>query len=189
MSTTPSSRPGPDPMWDRIVNMLPTSRGTVTRLRRELALAGYYAAQRRAAFLRRRDRLAAAVRWRRATCSSRASTRGSRPRSARSAGYMAPGFLPPAPDQQRARRRFRTVWPTRWICFVLCLEAGIESRSGDRQGQRRARRRLSGARRSVAHPDQRDARRQAASRGVPRARGSDAGRRRARAGGDAGPDR
>ena len=32
----------PDPVWDRITNALPTSRGTVERLRRELAVAGLH---------------------------------------------------------------------------------------------------------------------------------------------------
>ena len=32
----------PDPLWDGIVGALPTSRGTVKRLKREMALAGFY---------------------------------------------------------------------------------------------------------------------------------------------------
>lgn len=35
----------PDPEWNRLLNMLPTSRGTVKRLRREMALAGFDTAQ------------------------------------------------------------------------------------------------------------------------------------------------
>ncbi|MCC7008020.1 MAG: type II secretion system F family protein [Acidobacteria bacterium] len=35
----------PDPLWDKVAAMLPTSRGTVKRLRRELSLAGYDSAK------------------------------------------------------------------------------------------------------------------------------------------------
>ena len=31
----------PDPEWNRLLNALPTSRGSVKRLRREMAMAGF----------------------------------------------------------------------------------------------------------------------------------------------------
>ena len=34
----------PDPEWNWLLNALPTSRGSVTRLRREMALAGFESA-------------------------------------------------------------------------------------------------------------------------------------------------
>jgi tight adherence protein C len=40
----------PDPVWDPILNALPTSRGSIKRLRRQMHLAGYHTAKQ-AAFL------------------------------------------------------------------------------------------------------------------------------------------
>jgi tight adherence protein C len=46
----PQLTEAPDPFWDRITETLPTSRGTVQRLRREMMFAGYHSTKAAALF-------------------------------------------------------------------------------------------------------------------------------------------
>jgi tight adherence protein C len=112
----------PDPEWNSLLEMLPTSRGTVRRLRREMALAGYGTA--RAAALLSLSELVLPVllalppffllpgpnRWIAAVAGA-------------VTGYMAPGFF----LSRRIKRRKTQIengLADALDLMVLCLEAG-----------------------------------------------------------------
>jgi tight adherence protein C len=111
-----------DPFWDRVVAVLPQSRGTVKRLRREMALAGFPSARAAGLFS-----IAGII------CplvfavppllllddSSRVVGAG----AGAMAGYMLPGFL----LSRRVRRRQKEIQnglADALDLLVLCLEAG-----------------------------------------------------------------
>ncbi|MGH9386710.1 MAG: type II secretion system F family protein [Vicinamibacterales bacterium] len=112
----------PEPIADRIVSLLPTSRGSVARLRREMALAGYYSASTAALFSVTEIVLplvlGALAYWYLPSVNLwiRIALGGM-------AGYMAPGFL----LQRRIAKRKKEIQnglADALDLFVLCLEAG-----------------------------------------------------------------
>jgi tight adherence protein C len=119
---TPTLTGKAEPLAERIVNLLPTSRGSVARLRREMALAGYYSVSTAAAFSVAEIVLPLLFGglgyvfhpgmnlW-------VATALGG------IGGYMAPGFL----LQWRIRKRKKEIQnglADALDLFVLCLEAG-----------------------------------------------------------------
>ena len=112
----------PDPEWNRLLNMLPTSRGTVARLRREMALAGSDRAQWAALFslseivlpillaLPPLFLLTGLNRWIAALIGA-------------VMGYMLPGILLNRRIRQR-KREIQNGLADALDLLVLCLEAG-----------------------------------------------------------------
>jgi tight adherence protein C len=112
----------PDPGWDRILNALPTSRGSAKRLRREMALAGYEGA--RAGALMSMAELILPVllglapflmltgtqRWMGAALGA-------------ALGYFGPGFLLGMRIKKRKKQIENGLADTLDL-LVLCLEAG-----------------------------------------------------------------
>jgi tight adherence protein C len=112
----------PDPLWDRITNTLPTSRGSVKRLRREMTLAGFYSPSAPALFSLSEVLfpllLAAPPIWM-LTGFNRWLAAG----LGAVMGYMLPGLL----LGMRIRRRKRDIengLADTLDLLVLCLEAG-----------------------------------------------------------------
>jgi len=112
----------PDPEWNRLVNILPTSRGSANRLRREMTMAGFDSA--RAAALLSLSELVLPVllvmpplflltdmnRWIAAGFGA-------------VIGYMAPGFLLSRRIKKRQKQIENGLADARDL-LVLCLEAG-----------------------------------------------------------------
>lgn len=113
----------PDPEWNRLLNFLPTSRGSVKRLRREMALAGFDSAK--AGAIMSMAELVLPVVFGLLAYSSMGPglNRWLVSGFAAALGYMGPGLL----LSQRIKKRKRQIengLADTLDLLVLCLEAG-----------------------------------------------------------------
>jgi len=112
----------PDPEWNSLLNALPTSRGTVKRLRREMALAGYDTARAAAMFSLSElvlPLLLAALPILLLDGTNRWIAAG----FGAVIGYMGPGVLLSRRIRQR-KKQIENGLADALDLFVLCLEAG-----------------------------------------------------------------
>jgi tight adherence protein C len=111
-----------EPIAEKIVNLLPTSRGSVARLRREMELAGYYSVSTAAAFSAL-ELVLPLVLGALAYLFVPGVNVWLRTALGLMGGYMAPGFL----LQRRIAKRKKEIQnglADALDLFVLCLEAG-----------------------------------------------------------------
>ncbi len=113
----------PDPEWNRLLNLLPTSRGSVKRLRREMALAGFNSARAGAMMSMAELILPAVFGFLAYSWMSPGLNRWLVSGFAVALGYMGPGFLLSVRIKKRKRQIENGLADTLDL-LVLCLEAG-----------------------------------------------------------------
>jgi tight adherence protein C len=112
----------PDPEWNSLLNALPTSRGSVKRLRREMAIAGYESA-RAAAMLSLTELILPAALALLAIFTMTGFNRWLVAGFAAVFGYMLPGFLL-AMRVKKRKHQIENGLADALDLLVLCLEAG-----------------------------------------------------------------
>ena len=112
----------PDPEWSRLLNTLPTSRGTVKRLRREMALAGFRTA-RAAAMVSLSELLLPILLALPPILLLTGANRWIAAGAGAFTGYMAPGFFLSRRIAKR-KRQIENGLADALDLLVLCLEAG-----------------------------------------------------------------
>jgi tight adherence protein C len=112
----------PDPEWNRLLNALPTSRGSVKRLRREMALAGFESA-RAGALLSLTELVMPVLLGLAAFMMLAGSQRWVAAVFGVVAGYLGPGMLLSMRIKKRKKQIENGLADTLDL-LVLCLEAG-----------------------------------------------------------------
>ena len=112
----------PDPEWNRLLNTLPTSRGTVKRLRREMALAGFSTA-RSAAMMSLAELVLPVLFVLPPILLLTGTNRWIAAGLGLGMGYMGPGFLMSRRIKKR-KQQIENGLADALDLLVLCLEAG-----------------------------------------------------------------
>jgi tight adherence protein C len=112
----------PDPEWNRLLNLLPTSRGSVKRLRREMALAGFETA-RAGALLSLTELILPVLLVVPPLLMLEGTNRWMGAALGVMIGYMGPGFMLGRRIKAR-KKQIEDGLADALDLFVLCLEAG-----------------------------------------------------------------